>query len=81
MRSQECGIYQDKHADKRAKKGKVRAGRCKARTHKRDMQCEHPGKEPDVSLSMSVGMTGHQRNAILEKENSPNERSVEREER
>jgi len=39
------------------KKGQVRAGRYKARTHKQDMQRKHPGKAPDVSLSLSRGMT------------------------
>jgi len=36
-------ICQDKQADKRANKGKVHEGRFKARAHKRDVQCKHPG--------------------------------------
>jgi len=71
------GIYQDKQAGKRRNDGKVRAGRCKTRAHKNDMQCKHPGKAPDVSLSLSLGITGHKRNATLENDgNSPNERTA-----
>jgi len=36
-------VCQDKQADKRANKDKVRAFRCKARAHKRDIQCKHLG--------------------------------------
>ena len=39
---------------------------CKARAHKKDMQCKHPGKALDVSLSLSLGITGHQKNATLD---------------
>jgi len=30
-------------------------------------QCKHPGKAPEVSLSQSLGINGHQRNVTLDK--------------
>jgi len=42
--SQARGICHDKQAGKRANEGKVRAGRCKVRAHRKNMQCKHPGK-------------------------------------
>jgi len=36
-------VCQDQQANKCTNKGKVHACRCKARAHKRDMQCKHPG--------------------------------------
>jgi hypothetical protein len=62
-RSQARGICQHKQAGKRTNEGKVRAGRCRVRAHRKDMQCKHPGKAPDVLLSLSLGITSHQRNA------------------
>jgi len=54
-------ICQDKQAGKRANEDKVHAGRCKVGARRKDMQCKHLGKTPDVSLSLSLGITCHQR--------------------
>jgi len=62
--SQARGICQHKQTGKHTNEGKVRAGRCRVRTNRKDMmQCKHPGKAPDVSLSLFLGVTGQQRNA------------------
>jgi len=66
MRSQARIIDQDRQAGKRENEGKVRVGRYKVRAHKKDMQCKHPGNAPDVSLSLFLDITGHQRNATHE---------------
>jgi len=41
------------------------------------MQCKHTGKLPHVSLSLSLGVAGHQRNATTKMmENGPNVRTA-----
>ena len=40
-----------------ANEGNTRAGRWRARAHKKDMQCKHPDKSLDVSLSLVLGTT------------------------
>ena len=49
-----------------ANEGNARAGRWKARAQKKDMQCKHPDKSPDVSLSLVLGTTSHKINATVE---------------
>jgi len=53
-RTQKHTVSVNKQAGKRTNEGKVRAGRCRVRAHRKDMQCKHPGKAPDVSLSLSI---------------------------
>jgi len=62
-RTRRHAVSVNKQAGKRTDKGKVRAGRCTERAHRKFMECKHPGKALDVLIQLSLAITCHQRNA------------------
>jgi len=53
-------VSANKQSGKHTNEDNVRAGRCRVLAHWKDMQCKYPGKALDVSLALSLGITGHQ---------------------